>query len=829
MRATLDRVRLLSLRELFQHRGRALAASTVVAVSTALLVAVLSVIGSIDRSIDNLADGISGGAALEVSAFTEAGFPAAIRDVVAEVPGVGAAVPLVQASASTPRGPVLLLGTDINAAALQGSMQVELRQTSARLLTVPDGVVVGPGTGFEEGDRFRLQNADVTVAAVLSSAAAAKFNGGSYVLAALPLAQRALMRTGTLNSVLIVGDDGANLDALRGAVTQAVDGRALVGDPIAERTRAGNGVQLIRFAAVSSAALAFMVAGFLIYAAMGMAIAGRRLMLSILRAIGGSRFSIVRDLLMETAALALIGGAVGSVLGVFLGRFVMDRLPELFLQSVTARIEFALPVWVIPLAVTVTVAVCVAAAGLAARQVYRVSPVEALMPIGISRADVVRPRLRIAAGVAGIVLAIAAFVNATTQPGILANLGISTMFAAEVALGFAFGVPIVAAAAWVAARFGSAGELAGASIRRSPKRSWATLTTVTVAVAATFAISAGNANVVVSTENSFAALRDADIWVSTTPAGTFPTGPYLPTDVMAAVRAINGVAAVTEGEASYVSLGSQRALAFGIAPDAAHPLVAGVSDSVRASVMAGEGVVVSRDLADALDLRVGDAFDMPTPTGSHTTRVLAEVPFFSALSGAVAISLPQMRQWFDRSGASTLQITTGSGVGVADVLDQVRAVVPQGIYAYTGNEAVQAFGQALDAATGLNHLIWMIVTIIAAVALLNTLLLSVLERRRELAVLRAIGSSRRLMVAVVLAEAGGLAIVGATLGLVFGAVQQVVADLASSRAWNVDVEFALVPVSFVLGAGALALCLAGALPPAWRVARMNIIESIGVE
>ncbi|MBO0856700.1 MAG: FtsX-like permease family protein, partial [Nocardia sp.] len=383
--------------------------------------------------------------------------------------------------------------------------------------------------------------------------------------------------------------------------------------------------------------------------------------------------------------------------------------------------------------------------------------------------------------------------------------------------------------AWVAGRFGSAGTLAGETIRRAPTRSWATLMTVSVSVAATFAIVAGNANAVDSTKDSFAALRDADIWVSTTPAGTFPTGPQLPADMVEQLGRAPGVRDVIPQQASYVSLGDQRALAFGVTTDSANPLVAGVSADVLAKVAAGGGVVLSRDLAQSLSLRAGDRLTLPTPTGTHQLPVLATVPYFSALNGAVALGTAQMRAWFDSAGASTVQVRVTPGTDAGAVLAEIRSGLPPGVQAYTGADAVQGFAAALEQATVLNHLIWIIVTIIAAVALLNTLMLSVLERRRELGVLRAIGSSRRFAIAMVLAEAAGIAIAGGVLGVLFGVVEQVVADMASSRAWNVDVGFAPVAVSFALAAGAFALCLLGSLPPAWQVSRVNIIKAMRVE
>ena len=92
------------------------------------------------------------------------------------------------------------------------------------------------------------------------------------------------------------------------------------------------------------------------------------------------------------------------------------------------------------------------------------------------------------------------------------------------------------------------------------------------------------------------------------------------------------------------------------------------------------------------------------------------------------------------------------------------------------------FRDALAQATTLNHVIWVIVTAIAVVAVFNALFLSVLDRRRELGVLRAIGASRRFTVRTVFAESLAIAVIGALCGIAFGLIQPVIADIASSRA-----------------------------------------------
>ena len=92
----------------------------------------------------------------------------------------------------------------------------------------------------------------------------------------------------------------------------------------------------------------------LIYTTMTMAITQRRPVISMLRAIGGRRATIVRDMVAEAAILGLIGGAVGSGLGILMGRVAIGRLPPAVTQGLEARVEYWLPTYAIPAAIAVT-------------------------------------------------------------------------------------------------------------------------------------------------------------------------------------------------------------------------------------------------------------------------------------------------------------------------------------------------------------------------------------------------------------------------------------------------------------------------------------------
>ncbi|HYZ68517.1 MAG TPA: FtsX-like permease family protein [Mycobacterium sp.] len=826
--AAASRLRLFSLRELAVHRRRTIASIAVMAVSAMYLVAVFGIFGSITGSVDRLADGIAGIAALEVSGITDAGFPDTITADVAAVPGVAVAAPMIRMSVATSSGQIMLFGADKSSAELGGALKDAVAQPVEQLSQTPDGVQVGPSVGRKKGDKFQLGSGEVAVTDVLDGKQLTDLNGGHYVLAPLALAQNVTGRHGQLDSILITTRPGADVAAVHAAITNAVNGRAIVAPPSMRAARAGDGVKMMNYMALMGAVVALVVGAFLVYTTMTMAIAQRRPVISMLRAIGGRRATIVRDMLAEAAVLGLIGGAIGSFLGILLGRIAIGRLPPAMTQGLEARIEYWLPGYAIPIAIASTVISSVVASAMAARQVYKVSPIEALAPVGASAADRVPRWLRIVCGVAAVAAFAASILVVLGRTGTIAVVAMSALFCAQIAVGFALATPIVKAAAATARVFRSVGALAAATIERSPRRVWATVMTVLIAVVTTVVITGTNADMIRSARSIFAPIADVDVWVSADSPDRFATDP-LPQGLSEKVAAVPGVGRVVEGAFAFADVGGTRVMLDGFSQGTADALYHALDDRVRSEVLAGRGVVLTQNLGKALDVRVGDQLRMQTPHGPQQTTVLAVVPYFSTVIGTIGIGLDRLRAWFDRPAATTLQITAAPGVDRKRLIDDVRQVVPAPNYTYDGRTALAGVEAPLRQSMFIANAVWIIVVFVAAVALLNTLTLSVLERRREIGVLRAMGSSRRLTLGMVLVEAAAIGAVGGVLGLAFGLTDQWLYSLVSGDIMNFNVDFRPSPMALVFTVGAIAISLLGSLPPARRAARLNIIEAVSVE
>jgi putative ABC transport system permease protein len=829
--AALSRLRVLNVRELRTHWGRAVASVTVVAVSAALLVAVLGVSGSITGSIDRLATSIGGDANLEVSGITGEGFDESLVGAVGGVENVTAAVPLVRMRTTANAQPALLLGLGQNASELHSDLQTAIHdelQSASAVTSAPNGVVVGAGLGVGRGDQFEVAATMVTAVAVVDGPAARRLNDAHFVIAPLALAQRISGREQSLDSILLFTKSSADLETVRAAVTTAIDGRAVVATPSFRAAQASSSFAILQAMTMLASSVSLVVAAFLTYNAMSIAIAQRRPVISTMRALGGRRRTIMSDMLAEAALVSLLGGVIGSVCGVVIGRIAIDRLPSTMVQTLDARLEYVLPWWVVPLAVTACVAASVTASALAARQLHGVAPVEALAPCGAVTSEAGSRRLRMAAGIAGAILLAATILVVTGDVGRIAMASIALAFIGFSALCFAFSHPIIALAAAVARRFGAAGVLGAATIERAPRRMWVAMMTVLTAVVTTVAVTGATSNAVDSTVASFSSIANADLWVSSA-AATDYSSTLLPPDTEPIVAAIPGVARVVPDQMAFATVGDTRVMLLGIAQGSHRDIYTTLSPRDRQKLIAGEGVALSRDLGQSMGVAAGDEIVLQTPTGPRHVQVLALVPYFSGMTGTVAMSLGAMQGWFLRPGASDLEITVKPGADVQAVRAAVRRAVAPDAFVYSGNEALAGVASALDQVIAVITIIAWIVVLVSAVTLLNTLMLSVLDRRREIGVLRAIGATRGFTLKAILAEAAGIGIVGGLLGLILGATIQYLTCIALTNVLSIDVAWQPSPAMIAIGLGALAICLLGSVPPAVRAARLNIVEAVSAD
>ena len=829
--AGLTRVRILNLRELSGHKLRVVTSLAVVLVSSALLVAVLGTYGSMSESVRQFNAALAGDATVEVAGITDSGVDADLTgELRREAPGARAVVPLVRSTVMIDDAPAVLLGSDMYVTSLSSDLREAVDSSGEGLDAgrLEDGIIVGAATGLRQGQRITLSGIDVTVLRVVPEAQARMLNGGRFVFAYLGLAQRLTGLDGAVDSILVVPEPGVSQPELSDQVAKVVGGQASVVDPAFRVRQVEIANSVTHDSTLLVAMVSLIIAAFLVFNTMNMAVASRRQSLAMLRALGARRRHLVGDLLAESAVLGLVGGVLGVPLGIVAGRWIIGRLPDAS-ESVGVVVDYHLPGYAPVVAIVACIAACIGATVLAARSVFAVAPVEAMVPGEASDAAVPATRLLVAGGVTGTALIAAAWIAAETVEGRAAVLAGAVYSVGGLLLCFALMPMLVRGVSVLAGRWRGPGRLAAVNTARAPRRVWATVMTVAVAIAVGVGISGSLNNLVGSISGSLDGLADPDFYVSSRTAEAIPLGPALAPEIEQQVRALPEVESVVGGQWASVNIGDAKVLIQGLKPGARAPFIKKSSDEAVRQTLDGDGILLSNVLARMLDVSVGDTIRLATPTGYHRLVVRDTVDYVAIDSGVGAVSDTVLRDWFRRDGDTYLQVMLAPGADHEAVRERLAAIADRHpglgnrpVNVYTGSEALDATKKSAEQAGAFTVAIQWIVAGAAAIALLNTLLLSVLERGRELAVLRAMGASRRFITRMVLSEAAAIALVGGAVGLLLGSGLHLLADRILSATTSIDIVYS--PVLSAVGyvAVPVVLCLVGAFVPAARASRLNI-------
>ena len=319
------------------------------------------------------------------------------------VSGVAAAAPILRMRVPSTGGYVLLLGVDNSIQSLKSDLQKAIREETLDTTLLANTIVVGPQLAKYVGANFAINDRPVKVGSALHGRHAHEINRGDFVVTSLALAQEITGRAGSIDSILLTVKPQADIGRVRSDLSNAVSGEALVMGPLFRTGQAQVATALISNSTMVVALIALVVASFLIFNSMSMAVSERRSSIAMLRAVGVRR-SVLSDLIMEATIFALVPSMLGVPLGILLGRLAVGSLPPTLVQSFDATIHFVLPLYAAPLAVICGIAACVLATIAAARDVFTVSPLEALGSSKIPDPETASLKLRILYLVSGILL-----------------------------------------------------------------------------------------------------------------------------------------------------------------------------------------------------------------------------------------------------------------------------------------------------------------------------------------------------------------------------------------------------------------------------------------
>ncbi|MDO8209657.1 ABC transporter permease [Conexibacter sp. CPCC 206217] len=759
-----------------------------IATGVALVFAVQVSNTSIAGSIDQLVHAVTGEATLEVATRSDQGFNQDVAKVIGDVDGVAVAAPVLErrVTLSGPRGErtILLIGATYDLARLDGPV--------TRMLG-PDGVQLGRGlllpaeaaeaTGARADHSIdvrsggRLVSARVTF--VLPGALIGSLAQSPIAVAPLGYAQELAERPGRVTRVLVRADPGKTQEVqrrLQQTLGPIFDVRPSDTEARLIRQAAQPNDQSTSLFAVICAAIGFLFA----LNAVLLTVPERRRLVADMRMEGFSAWQLASMLAFE----AIVLGLAGSLLGLLLG----DQLSRHVFQSAPGYLSFAFPVGgqrvIATSAVLLAIAAGVTGSLLATaqplRDIFGRSPVE-----GERRARPAGGRVdtsTILAALGGVLLLMTVGVLLLAPAATI--VGIGALVLATLLLLPTLLRGMTAVAWWVAERASwhplivAVGEL-----RAGRGRGTALAATAALAVFGTTAIEGAHRDLLRGLDHAaYGLTHTADIWVQ--PGGTENTLTTVDFTRPAAADALGKLDAVTDVrtyQGGFLDYGGRRLWVIGrpaedrITIPAGQVVDGGDADLATSRIRAGGWAVVSKAVADAQGLRVGERFELPTPAGATSLRLAAKISNVGWAPGTIILNQRDYRRAWQTADPSALEIDLAPGIDPARGAALVRESLGTSASALSVETAQQRWDalrrnarQGLDRLTQISTLV-LIGAILATAAAVSA---TVWQRRNRLAELRAQGFSLGQVWSALLTEAGLLLAFGAVIGGLAGLAGQ---------------------------------------------------------
>ena len=583
----------------------------------------------------------------------------------------------------------------------------------------------------------------------------------------------------------------------------------------------------LRNALLGFAAIALVVGSFVIANTFSMLVGQRTRELALLRAVGLSRRQVRRLVLGEAALVGLLGGVAGIAAGY---GFAVPAV-RLLDQAGSATVVVRWPALLAALAVAVGVTVL--STWSSARRAAGTPPVAALRGEITALPRDIRRRTIAGAIVAAPGIAVYGYAGLTDQideqVGTVGLGGAVLLILAVILLAPALCRLLLGSLSAPLARLGATGRLAAGNARRNPRRTAATASALMISLSVVTGLTIFGHSVerytVASVRDGVAAQLVAQ------PAGDAEAAiPQRSVDRLARAPGVRAVAALRYGLLP-VRVGPLATQASATITDPA-----ALGTALRLTMLSGQvddldgGVFVSGDLARRYGVSVGDRLTLGWPRGGE--RELAVTGVYQGTSVVSGVLVPQVvaLPHLEEADAFTAFVAIAPGADEAAVragLERALADRPD-LVVRSRSEYLDTELRAADQVLGVLYSLLALAVVIGVLGVANTLALSVVERTREIGLLRALGLTRRQLRTVIRAESTLIALAGGVLGIAGGWLLGAMFQRAALRTGLLE---AAVPAGQLLAALA-GLAVAGVAAAAWparRAARTDVLAAIASE
>lgn len=823
-----------------------------VSVYFAMRTANAALLGSLKQTIEMLA----GRSNLQVTA-SESGLPEAVLEQVRSTPGVAVAEPVIEVITHTAlegEGNLLIIGVDATGEQKLREYQFDKSQTATGsmldFLESPNSIILSDALAarhnLKNGDSIPLYTSkgrqDFRVLGTFKPTGIGEVFGGQVAVMDIYAAQSIFNREANFDRIDVMTAPDVPLETVRQALRERLPSGLEVAPPALRGENTEGVVATLSQGLLVTSFVALLVGVFLIFNSFGIAVNQQWKEIGVLRALGLESRNVQFMFLGE----AVLIGALGSILGVGVG-FILAIGANHILSFITAVAYGFLSTPSVPRfhpmyaleAMALGIAASVAAAWVPAYGASRLNPILALHNVETRQKDTILRFAKMPVGVVLIIVGLLLIRFTTPRVGMILQFG----YAGLIMLGLLLMLPTLAK--WIGSLlrplmdrvFGSEGVLAVDSMLQAPLRTSATVGALMIGLGFVFSTGAfiqSQKRVITRSLNNE---MTSDLYVASSNLIRSRTY-HFSEELGRQVAAVPGVKSIENLRLAFIPYQNDNVAMIALEMsgwfERVEQVVAeGDEARVRELIPKGEGILVSQNFATRWKVDVGDVLQLETPTGTLARPILGLVEDYTSEKGTVLMDRALYKQFWQDDAVDFFDVNLHPGVEQKTVQLAIQRLLAGNhrAFVYTNSEYKRWILNLIDQFFMFNYTQMVVAIFVAAIGIINTLIISIAERKREIGVIRAIGGMRWQIRRMVLLEAVAIAIVGVVAGILKGLLDTYFAVRTAAAVlggYTIPYYF---PWTMIIVALPLALliALAAAWWPARRSVSMSVIKAINYE